>query len=38
MAMIHQYISIFVYDPDKLQGMTSNPWSIWRLEQVRVVR
>ena len=38
MAMIYQYISIFVYDPDQLKGMTRNPWNIWRLEQVQVVR
>ncbi len=38
MAMINQYISIYVYDPDKIQGMTKNPWAIWRLEKVRVVR
>ena len=38
MAMIYQYISIFVYDPHKLRGMTRNPWNIWRLENVRVMR
>jgi len=38
MAMIYQYVNVYVYDPDKVRGLHPNPWSIWRLEQVTVGR
>lgn len=36
MAMIYQYVNVYVFDPARLQGLHPNPWAIWRLEQVGV--
>lgn len=38
MAMIYQYISVYVYDPQKVKHMCNNAWNLWRLEQVEVRR
>jgi len=37
-APIYHYINLWLYDPDRVQGLTLNPWKILRLERVRVLR
>lgn len=36
MAIIFQYLSLYVYDPANLKGMTPNAWNAWRLDRVEV--
>lgn len=35
-ALIYQYIQLYVYDEDRISGLTPNAWNNWRLEFVKV--
>ena len=36
MALLFHYVSIYLWDPAHVQGLTANPWGRWRFEQVQV--
>jgi oligopeptide transport system substrate-binding protein len=36
-ALFYHYVTVDVYDPDKVKGLSNNPWSEWHLEEVKVV-
>lgn len=36
MALIFQYVNLYLYDPQRLHGLRPNAWNRWRFEQVEV--
>lgn len=36
MALLFHYVSIYLWDPARVQGLTANPWGRWRFEHVQV--
>lgn len=38
MALIYQYINLYLYDPAKVDGIIDTPWHRYQLEKVKVTR
>jgi oligopeptide transport system substrate-binding protein len=38
MALIYQYVNIYLYDPERVRGLRPNGWHRWRLEQAQIVK
>lgn len=38
MAFLFQYVNLYVYDPQKVQGLEPNAWGRWRFEHVSVAQ
>ncbi|MFA9478680.1 peptide ABC transporter substrate-binding protein [Phycisphaerales bacterium AB-hyl4] len=38
MAMIFQYVSVNLWNPDQLEGLNANPWAKWNMDRIRVRR
>ncbi|HEX7010672.1 MAG TPA: peptide ABC transporter substrate-binding protein, partial [Phycisphaeraceae bacterium] len=36
MALLYQYVNVYLWDADRVQGLRMNPWARWRLEGVVV--
>lgn len=37
-APIFHYVNLWLYDPERVKGLTLNPWRLRRLEHVKVIR
>ncbi len=37
-APIFHYINLWLYDPDRVQGLPLNPWRVRRLERVKILK
>ena len=38
MAPIFYYVNMWLYDPQRIEGLAINPWKVRRLERVKVTR